>query len=184
MFVCKIVQRQHCLDEVDGRLLGVFPGYDVSQDEVSISEGALVSALTPAARFLLNRSPIGNLVRWVAGLKVSVHAKLLAGFLIVTLFFIGMGVMSLQTLAKMSSQGQLLDEAHERVHWSQDIQHALALQMNFTAMALLLKDEATVEKILREINRFNNTLARLSLGCADALDQLHLFCLSRFLEAS
>ena len=161
MFVCKIVQRQHCLDEVDGRLLGVFPGYDVSQDEVSISEGALVSALTPAARFLLNRSPIGNLVRWVAGLKVSVHAKLLAGFLIVTLFFIGMGVMSLQTLAKMSSQGQLLDEAHERVHWSQDIQHALALQMNFTAMALLLKDEATVEKILRENNRFNNTLARL-----------------------
>jgi CHASE3 domain sensor protein len=81
--------------------------------------------------------------------------------LIVTLFFIGMGVMSLQTLAKMSSQGQLLDEAHERVHWSQDIQHALALQMNFTAMALLLKDEATVEKILRENNRFNNTLARL-----------------------
>ena len=81
--------------------------------------------------------------------------------MIVTLFFIGMGVMSLQTLAKMSSQGQLLDEAHERVHWSQDIQHALALQMNFTAMALLLKDEATVEKILRENNRFNNTLARL-----------------------
>src|SRR6266478_3452267 len=161
MFVCKIVQRQHCLDEVDGRLLGVFPGYDVSQDEVSISEGALVSALTPAARFLLNRSPIGNLVRWVAGLKVSVHAKLLAGFLIVTLFFIGMGVMSLQTLAKMSSQGQLLDEAHERVHWSQDIQHALALQMNFTAMALLLKDEATIANILRENNRFNNTLARL-----------------------
>jgi signal transduction histidine kinase len=100
-------------------------------------------------------------VRWVASLKVSVHAKLLAGFLIVTLFFIGMGVMSLQTIAKMSSQGQLLDEAHERVHWSQDIQHALALQMNFTAMALLLKDEATVENILRENNRFNNTLARL-----------------------
>jgi signal transduction histidine kinase len=133
----------------------------VSQDEVSISDGALVSVLTPAARFLLNRSPLGNLVRWVAGLKVSVHAKLLAGFFIVTLFFIGMGAMCLQMIAKMSSQGQLLDEAHERVHWSQDIQHALALQMNFTAMALLLKDEGTVENILRENNRFNNTLARL-----------------------
>jgi len=100
-------------------------------------------------------------VRWVAGLKVSVHAKLLAGFLIVTLFFIGMGVMSLQTIATMSSQGQLLDDAHERVHWSQEIQHALALQMNFTAMALLLRNEATVESILRENNRFSNTLARL-----------------------
>jgi signal transduction histidine kinase len=61
----------------------------------------------------------------------------------------------------MASQGRLLDEVHERVHWSQEIQHALALQMNFTAMALLLKDEASVESILRENNRFNNTLARL-----------------------
>jgi signal transduction histidine kinase len=136
-------------------------------EEVSISDGAMVSAPTPAgweqraAHFLLTRSPLGYLVQWVAGLKASVHAKLLAGFLIVTLLFIGMGVLSLQTIAKMSSQGQLLDEAHERVHWSQEIQHALALQMNFTAMALLLRDEATVESILRENNRFNNTLARL-----------------------
>jgi signal transduction histidine kinase len=101
------------------------------------------------------------LVRWVAAIKASVHAKLLAGYFMVTLLFIGMGVMSLQTIAKMSSQAQLLDEAHERVHWSQEIQHALALQISFTSMALLLKDEATVESILRENNRFNNTLARL-----------------------
>jgi signal transduction histidine kinase len=100
-------------------------------------------------------------VRWVAGIKVSVHGKLLAGYLLVTLLVIGMGAMSLQTISKMSSQSQLLDEAHERVHWSQDIQHALAMQMNFTAMALLLRSETTVENILRENNRFNNTLARL-----------------------
>jgi signal transduction histidine kinase len=136
-------------------------------EEATISDGALAHASTPAgweqkaAHFLLTRSPLGNLVRWVAGLKASVHQKLLAGFFIVTLLFIGMGVLSLQTIAKMSSQGQLLDEAHERVHWSQEIQHALALQMNFTAMALLLRDEATVESILRENNRFNNTLARI-----------------------
>ncbi len=100
-------------------------------------------------------------MHWVAAIKASVHAKLLAGYLLVTLLVIGMGAMSLQTISKMSSQSQLLDEAHERVHWSQDIQHALAMQMNFTAMALLLRSEATVENILRENNRFNNTLARL-----------------------
>jgi signal transduction histidine kinase len=86
---------------------------------------------------------------------------LLAGYLLVTLLVIGIGALSLQTISKMSTQGQLLDEAHERVHWSQEIQHALAMQMNFTAMALLLKSETTVENILRENNRFNNTLARL-----------------------
>jgi CHASE3 domain sensor protein len=136
-------------------------------EEVSVSDNAIVSAPTPAgweqraAHFLLTRSPLGNLVRWVAGLKASVHAKLLAGFFIVTLLFIGLGALSLRIIATMSDQGHLLDEAHERVHWSQEIQHALALQMNFTAMALLLRDEGTVESILRENNRFNNTLARI-----------------------
>ena len=113
------------------------------------------------ARFLLTRSPLGQLVRWVAAIKTSVHAKLLASFLLVTLLFIGLGIMSLQTITKMLGQGQILDEVHERVHWSQEIQHALALQMNFTAMALLLHEETTVEKILRENNRFSNVLARL-----------------------
>jgi signal transduction histidine kinase len=137
-------------------------------EEASITDSGLVSVPPrvagweeKAAHFLLTRTPLGYLVRWVARLKASVHTKLLAGFFIVTLLFIGMGVLSLQTIAKMASQGQLLDEVHERVHWSQQIQHALALQMNFTAMALLLRDEATVENILRENNRFNNTLARI-----------------------
>jgi len=142
-------------------------GRYVPKPEVTISDGTLAFAPTLTgweerlAHFLLTRSPLGDLVRWVAAIKASVHAKLLAGFLLVTLLFIGMGVISLQTITKMSSQSQLLDEVHERVHWSQEIQHALALQMNFTAMALLLRDESTVENILRENNRFSNTLARL-----------------------
>jgi len=113
------------------------------------------------ARFLLTRTHVGSLVRWVASIKASVHAKLFSGYMLVTLLFLAMGGMSLQTIAKMSAQSQLLDQVHERVHWSQEIQHALALQMNFTAMALLLRDEATIANILRENNRFNNTLARL-----------------------
>jgi len=137
----------------------------VLKREVTIPGGALESEPTGwderVAHFLLTRSPLGQIVRWVAAIRVSVHAKLLASFLLVTLLFIGLGIMSLQSITKILSQGQLLDEVHERVHWSQDIQHALALQMNFTAMALLLREESTVEKILRENNRFSNTLARL-----------------------
>jgi signal transduction histidine kinase len=73
-----------------------------------------------------------------------------------------MGALSLQAINNMSRQNALLDQAHNRVDWSRQIQHALALQMNFTAMALLLRDEATVERILRENNRFNNTLAHIA----------------------
>ena len=113
------------------------------------------------AHRLLTRSPLGLLVRWVAGIQASVHAKLLGGFLLVTLLFIAMGVLSLQTIARMSHQSQLLHQAHERVDASRQIEHALAMQMNFIAMALLLKDEGAIANFLRENNRFNNMLARL-----------------------
>jgi len=109
----------------------------------------------------LTRSPLGLLVRWVAGIQASVHAKLLGGFLLVVLLFIAMGALSLQTIARMSRQNQLLHQAHERVDSSRQIEHALAMQMNFIATALLLKDEGTIANFLRENNRFNSMLARL-----------------------
>src|SRR3989442_927653 len=106
-------------------------------------------------------SPIGALVRAVARVRASVHVKLLAAFLLITLLFIAMGVVSLQTVASAARQTRLLDQAHERVGWSRQIEHALAMQMHFTAMALLARDDDTVGRILRENNRFNDTLARL-----------------------
>ena len=100
-------------------------------------------------------------MRWVAGIRASVHTKLLGGFLVVTLLFITMAVVSLQALVSTTRQSRLLDQAHERVGWSQQIQHALARQMHFTALALLSKDEVAIAKILRENNRFNSMLAKL-----------------------
>ncbi|MSP39970.1 MAG: HAMP domain-containing protein [Deltaproteobacteria bacterium] len=111
------------------------------------------------AHFVLQRTPLGGLVRWVAGIKASVHAKLITGFIIVTLLVVAMGGLSLRAIDQTARQSLQLDEAHKRVEWSRQIQNELALQMNFTAMALLLKDEATVAKILRANNRFNNFLA-------------------------
>jgi hypothetical protein len=42
------------------------------------------------ARFLLTRSPLGALVRHVARLRVSVHAKLLGAFLMIALLLVAM----------------------------------------------------------------------------------------------
>src|SRR5687767_8137742 len=95
------------------------------------------------ARLLLTGSPLGRLVHRVARIPVSVHAKLLGAFLVITLLFIAMGAVSLGIIARVGRQSQLLDEAHLRVDASRQIAHALAMQMNFTATALLLKDEPT-----------------------------------------
>jgi signal transduction histidine kinase len=116
---------------------------------------------------VLLRTPLGRAVDWVAGLPASVHVKLLAAFLLVTALFLAMAAVSLQTIARVAEQSQRLDEAHQRVEWAGQIAEALARQMHFTALALLLRDEATVARILRENNRFNDTLARLE-GAATA----------------
>src|SRR5262245_38715368 len=72
-----------------------------------------------------------------------------------------MKALSLQTIARMSHQSQLLHQTHEQIESSRQIEHALTMQMNFIAMALILKDENTIANFLRENNRFNDTLARL-----------------------
>jgi cystathionine beta-lyase/cystathionine gamma-synthase len=44
---------------------------------------------------------------------------------------------------------------------SEQIEHALGLQMTFTRNALLVRDDATIESIFRENNRFRDTFDRL-----------------------
>ena len=140
-------------------------------DQVSAAASTLGLGERIAHR-LLTRSPLGLLVRRVARIEASVHAKLLCAFLLVVLLVTAMGALSLQTIASMSGQSQLLHQAHERIDWSRQIEHALAMQMNFIAMALLLKDEDTIANFLRENNRFNNMLARLEEAASPEEEQL------------
>jgi signal transduction histidine kinase len=134
--------------------------------------GALgdLPAATPAApsglgdrvaRLLLSRTPLGRLVRTVARLRASVHFKLLAAFLLVTLLVAVMGLMSLEIISRVATQSEAMHHAHDRVTWARQAQHALAMQMSYTAMALILRDEATIGTILRENNRLNTMLARI-----------------------
>jgi len=124
------------------------------------------------AHRLLTRSPLGSLVRWVAGIRASVHTKLISAFLLVVLLFMAMGALSLQTIARLSGQSQVLQQAHERIDWSRQIEHALTMQMNFIALALLLKDEDSIAHFLRENNRFNNLLARLEEAASAEEEQI------------
>src|SRR5947207_3259990 len=77
------------------------------------------------------------------------------------MMFCNKSVQILNELQSTTRQRRLIDQAHERVSWAQQIEHALARQMQFTTLALLSQDEATVAKILRENNRFNSILPKL-----------------------
>jgi len=110
---------------------------------------------------VLARTPLGALVRSVAGIRASVHTKLMAAFMIVTILFVAMGAFSVRTVLVTGEQSRQLDLAHQRVAWSQQIEQALARQMHFSVLALLSQDEAAIARILRENNRFNEALAKL-----------------------
>jgi len=135
----------------------------------SAAEEAPEIKIEQLAELVQSRTPLRLLVRWVAGIRASVHTKLLAAFLIVTAVFIAMALVSLQTLVNATQQSQLLDEAHELVSLAQQSEHALARQMHFTDLALLSQDEVAIAKILRENNRFNDRLAKVEVaGTANA----------------
>jgi signal transduction histidine kinase len=125
----------------------------------------------PLAAFLL-RSPLGRLVHGVARVRLSVQHKLLAAFMLVTLLFILMGGFSVQTIRRMSQHTDWLDDAHRRVDLSHELQHSLAMQMHLTGMALLVRDETALANILRENNRFNETLASIEQQAPDAERQI------------
>ncbi|HWN91689.1 MAG TPA: histidine kinase dimerization/phospho-acceptor domain-containing protein, partial [Verrucomicrobiae bacterium] len=117
-----------------------------------------------SAGFLLSHTPLGSLVRAVARLRLSVHFKLLAAFMLVAVVVALMGAMSLEIITRMSRQSVAMHLAHQRVSSARQAQHALAMQMSFTAMALVLRDEATIASILRENNRLNAMLAEIEEG--------------------
>jgi signal transduction histidine kinase len=127
----------------------------------AVDDMAASDNLGRVVQFLLTRTPLGVFVGWVARVPASVHTKLLVAFLVISVLFIAMAGVSLQTIVRTADHSLKMHEAHERVEWSQQIDHALARQMHFTALALLVRDEASVARILRENNRFNSTLARL-----------------------
>ena len=134
--------------------------------ELRVGSTGPVPAATPGLgerlpRLLLAYWPLGPLVRRVARTRASVHSKLLGAFLLIALLLIAMGAMSLRSIATVAHQSRLLDQARERVDATRQIEHALGLQMNFMRNALLLRDDATIESMFRENNRFQKTFDHL-----------------------
>jgi signal transduction histidine kinase len=115
-------------------------------------------------RLLLAYSPLGALVRRVARLRASVHTKLLGAFLLIAVVLIAMGAMSLQAIGSVVRHSRALEQARERVDAARQIEYSLGLQMNYTRNALLLRDDATIESMFRENNRFHATFDRLEDG--------------------
>lgn len=97
--------------------------------------------LPPLAR------PLWPLVALVAGIRASIHAKLLLGFLVGAALLVGMGVLSLMVIDRMNQKVAEIALLEDKVDWSRRMEYQVTAQSHFRAMALLTKDDSNNGKI-------------------------------------
>ena len=121
------------------------------------------SELGPLPRFLR------PLVDWVAGIKASVHTKLLAGFLLVALLLLSMGTLSIVVLGRLNRQVETLTALNRQASQARDMIYEVTAQSHYRAMALLkLGDPTWTPKIYTAKELFVANLADMrSYGGAE-----------------
>ena len=87
------------------------------------------------------------LVDVVAAIKASVHIKLAAGFLVGVLLLLGMALLSLLVIGRMSGRVEALTRLQEKVDRSRQMEYAITAQSHFRAMALLTNDDSNNVKL-------------------------------------
>ena len=104
-----------------------------------------------------NRSPatvpgepgLPRFTRWlrpvvdaVARINLSVHRKLLFGFLIIAMLLVGTAIMSLVVISRMSGRVAELDRLQARASQAQQMLYLITAQSHYLAMALLTRGAA------------------------------------------
>src|SRR5438067_155114 len=105
------------------------------------------------------------LVDAVAAIPVSVHAKLLSGFLAGALLLLAMGLLSLVILDRMSQRVEDLALLQEKVDRSRQMEYLVTAQSHYRAMALLTRDDSNNDKIAnakKEFVEHLNAVERMS----------------------
>jgi len=111
--------------------------------------------LGPLPRFL------GPSVDAVARIKATVHTKLLAGFLLIALLLLSMGVVCIVVLERIDSQVVRLTALSNQVNQAREMIYEVTAQSHYRAMALLDDDPVWTAKIYTAKSEFDANLAAI-----------------------
>src|SRR5712692_4604134 len=112
------------------------------------------------------------LVRLVARIPVTVHAKLLTAFLAIVVLLITVGAVGLQTLSAVNRRAEDLVQLQRKIAAYRQLQHDTTSQLYGVAYALLIPDERTLEATLRQLNEFGYDFDRLQFIARDEVELL------------
>jgi class 3 adenylate cyclase/CHASE3 domain sensor protein len=100
-------------------------------------------------------------VDWVARIQATVHVKLLAGFLVIALLLLLMGVVSIVVLARVNDQVDTLTALNRQTNQARQMIYDVTAQSHYRAMALLTHDPAYTDKVYVAKSDFAANLAEI-----------------------
>jgi signal transduction histidine kinase len=112
------------------------------------------------------------LVRLVARVPVTVHAKLLAAFLAIAVLLIIVGAVGLQALGSVDRRAEDLAKLQRKIAAYRQLQHDTTAQLYSVTSALLVPSNQTLEATLRQLNQFGYDLERLQFVAKDEVELL------------
>ena len=112
------------------------------------------------------------LLRLVARIPASVHAKLLAAFLVIVLLLITVGAVGLQVLSGVNRRADDLVKLQRKIAAYRQLQHDTTSQLYSVSSALVVPEERTLDATLRQLNQFGYDLDRLQFVAKDEVELL------------
>ena len=100
-------------------------------------------------------------VDWVARVRATVHTKLLAGFLVIALLLLSMGVLCIVVLDRVNRQVVTLTALNRQTDQAREMIYEVTAQSHYRAMALLTGDQTYTGKIYAAKDLFAQNLAEL-----------------------
>src|SRR5262249_2044364 len=110
---------------------------------------------------------IDRLIRFVARLPASVHAKLLVAFLAMVVLLVTIGAIGLQVLSAVNRRAEEVVTLHRKIAAYRQLQHDTTGQLYSVTSALLAPNERTLATTLRHLTQFGYDLDRLQFVAKD-----------------
>jgi signal transduction histidine kinase len=113
---------------------------------------------------------------WIPGfigrIPASVHAKLLAAFLVISALLIVVGAVGLAELSGVNRRAEELVKLQRKIAAYRQLQHDTTSQLYSVASALNVPEERTLDATLRQLNQFGYDLDRLQYVAQDEVELL------------
>lgn len=113
---------------------------------------------------------IAWLPRWVAGLRATIHTKLLAAFLLIALLLLSAAAVGVAALTEMNQRAEQMVQLQRKIAAYRQLSHDTVAQLYGVTTALVQPQERKLDATLRQLKQFGYDLDRLQFLAQDEIE--------------